>query len=199
MKQALIKNWWLLVLCAVIETFLALITLFAQGPDGNLMLRVTARQSTVMQMCWLAVLAGACTVVAGIWSSRKGISWLLILSGLAFIAYGVIPIVWTGPLSFRPFFGLLLVVMAMGCGILALTGAPKPQNIAAKWFLGLAGATSVGYALAILALDLRWINFPPPSTFFTWTGSYFAVVASCMIALTLRPEELQGAKAAPAI
>jgi uncharacterized membrane protein HdeD (DUF308 family) len=188
MIQTLIKNWWLLALCGVLDAILALMNLSMQDPDASLTLRIFGPMSTGMLMCRLALAAGACTIAAGIWSSRKGRSWLLVLNGLAFSAYGLLPIVWTGPLSFR-LFALLLVVMAMSIGILELTIARTlRRHVPDKWFLGLAGAASVGFALAFLALGFRWIKLEPGLHWrgFLWLGSYFGFSAICMLGMALR-------------
>ena len=116
-----------------------------------------------------------------------GVSWLLVVNGLALGAYGLIPLVWTGPLSLRPFFALLLVAMAVSIGILAWTsGGTLRGYVPDSWFLGLAGVASVGYALAFLALDFRWINLKQPGSFFLLLGSYFGFSAICMLGLGLR-------------
>jgi len=186
MIQTLIKNWWLLALCGLLEAIYSAMNFLMQDPDGYLILRLYAPQRMGRYMCMLALAAGACTIAAGIWSSRKGMSWLLVLNGLALSAFGLIPLLlWTRPLSFRPFFALLLVVMAMSIGILALASARTLRHVPDKWFLGLAGATSVGFALAFFALDFRWIKLEQPGSYFVFLGSYFGLSAICMLGLGL--------------
>ncbi|MGO9269693.1 MAG: hypothetical protein ACLQOO_05465 [Terriglobia bacterium] len=188
MIQTLIKNWWLLALCGLLDAILALMNVTMQDPDGSLTLRIFVPMSTGMLMCRLAVAAGACTIAAGIWRSRRGRSWLLVLNGLALSAYGLIPLIfWTRPLRFR-LFALLLVVMAMSIGILELaTARTLRRQVADKCFLGLAGAASVGFALAFLCLGFRWIKLDPGShSSFLWIASYFGFSAFCMLGLALR-------------
>ncbi len=190
MIQTLRKNWWLLALCGVLEAILALVNVSMQGPDGSLTLRIFAPMSTGMEMCWLAVAAGASTIAAGIWRSTKGRSWLLVLNGLALSAYGLIPIFWTGPLGFR-LFALLLVVMAMSIGFLELAAARTlRRHVADKWVLRLAGAASVGFALVLFILGFRWIKLEQPESLFLWLGSYFGFSAICMLGLALRLHSL---------
>ena len=106
----------------------------------------------------LALAAGACTIAAGIWRSANGKSWLLVLNGLVLSVYGSMPLFWHGPLRFD-FFALLLVVTAMTFGILALAIARTlRRRVADVWLFGLAGAASVGFALALLALANHWIH-----------------------------------------
>jgi len=187
--QKLSKGWWLLALCGILDAILALLNLsvFRQGP--------LAPQSIVTDMCTLALAAGVCTIAAGLWDFRQGRSWLLVLNGLAFSAYGLLPILWRGPLSFRVF-ALLVVVMAVSIGTLELTTARTPgRGIAGKWVLGLAGAVSISFAFAFLALALRWIELEPAlhSALFLWFGSYFAFSAISMLGLALRLDGLQAA------
>ncbi|HEY6293970.1 MAG TPA: hypothetical protein VI455_20645 [Terriglobia bacterium] len=199
MIQTLMKNWWLLALCGVLDAILALMNVSMQNPDGSMALRTFGPMGTATFMCRLAVAAGACTIAAGIWSSRKGRSWLLVLNGLAFCAYGLLPILWTGPLGFR-LFALLLVVMATSIGILELaTAQTLRRHVADKWFLGLAGAASVGFALAFLALGFGWIKLEPGPHWrgFLWLGSYFGFSAICMLWLALRLHGLGPSQSGP--
>jgi hypothetical protein len=137
----------------------------------------------------LTLAAGACTIAAGIWRSAKGISWLLVLNGLALSAYGWMALFWRGPLSFR-FFALLVVVMATSFGMLALAIARTlRRRVADNWFFGLAGTASIGVALAFLALASHWIQLERrlfhPSVFL-WFCFYFGFSAICMLGLALR-------------
>jgi hypothetical protein len=148
----------------------------------------------------LALAAGACTIAAGIWRSAKGISWLLALNGLALSAYGLMALFWRGPLSYR-FFALLVVVMAMSFGILALAIARTLRGrVADEWFFGLAGAASAGFASAFLALANNWIQLERrlfhPSVFL-WFCFYFGLSAICMLGLALRLHTVSPSQPAP--
>ena len=128
------------------------------------------------------------------WRSTKGKSWLLVLNGLALSALGLIFNNLTQyRISFRTV-ALLLVVMAMSIGILELVIARTPRrqrHVADEWFLGLAGAASVGFALAFFALGFRWIKVAPGShADLLWFGSYFGLSVICMLGLALRLHSL---------
>jgi uncharacterized membrane protein HdeD (DUF308 family) len=194
--QTLTKNWWLLGLCGVLDAIISGIYLiiYDTSPDihgGNGMEVFLNR---------LALAAGACTIAASIWRSAKGKSWLLVLNGLALSAHGLMALFWRGPLSFR-FFALLVVVMAMTFGILALAIARTLRGrVADEWFFGLAGAASIGFALAFLALANRWIQlerrlFHP--SIFLWFCFYFGFSAICMLGLALRLHSVSRSKPAP--
>ena len=189
MIQTLMKNWWLLAVCGILDAVICVIYLimYGSGPDGPLTFH--GWNDAVASLSSLALAAGACTIAAGIWRSGKGKSWLLVLNGLAFGAYGLSPLVLKGPLNFD-FFALLLVVMATTIGILALEIARTlRRHVADEWFFGLAGAASVSFALAFLALVFGWIQLerrPFHPSVFLWLGSYFTFTAICKLGLALR-------------
>jgi len=190
--QTLIKNWWLLALCGVLDAIISVIFLIMQDTDGPLTFH--AWKGTVVFLGKLALAAGACTIAAGIWRSTKGKCWLLVLNGLALSALGLI---FTNLTHYRISFrtvALLLVVMAMSIGILELATARtlrRQRHVADEWFLGLAGAASVGFALAFFALGFRWIKLEPGShSDILWIGSYFGFSAICKLGLALRLHSL---------
>lgn len=90
MIRTLIKNWWLLALCGVLEAMYSFVNLFMQDPDGFLILRTQVWKSTIVLLGRLALAAGVCTIAAGIWRSANGKSRLLVLNGLSLSALGLI-------------------------------------------------------------------------------------------------------------
>ncbi len=192
--QTLIKNWWLLALCGVLDAIFSVVYLVTQAPDGSLTVRKYAVHGTIVFLGKLALAAGACTIAAGLWRSTKGKSWLLVVNGFALSALGLIFNNLTHyRISFRTV-ALLLVVMAMSVGIFELvTARTLRRHVADEWFLGLAGAASVGFALAFLALGFRWIQLEQPESMFLWLSSYFGFSAICMLALALRLNSLRAA------
>ncbi len=192
MTQTLTKNRWLLAVCGVLDAIISVIYLIRRDTDGPLTFH--AWHGTMMLLGTLTLAAGVCTIAAGVWSSRKGKSWLLVLNGLACSALGLIFTFWTGPLAFRTV-ALLIVVMAMSIGIYELANArTSRRHLADEWLLGLAGVSSVGFALAFLAFVFRWIKLEPgsPAQTLLWLGSYFGFSAICMLGLALRLNSLPG-------
>jgi hypothetical protein len=174
------KNW-LIVLAAILQATFAILNLFMRDPDSVVLRRFVTGNTTILQV-QLALAAGLCTVAAGIWRSGRGKSWLLILNGLALSAYGLVPAIWSDrPLSFRPLFALLLAAMATTIGTLSLADARSLRGLG-EGLLGLAGTVAIGFALAFLALDLRWIAVEQHGAFFLLLGSFFASSAICLIA-----------------
>ena len=176
-------------MCGVLEAMISVIyfIMYDSGPDGPLTFH--AWNGTVVFLNRLALAAGVCTIAAGIWSYGKGKSWLLVLNGLAFGAYGLIPLFWRGSLSFL-LLARLLVVMAMSIGILEFLTARtlrRQRHVADGWFLGWAGVASVGFAVAFFALGFRGIKIEPGShSDLLWLGYYFGFSAICMVGLALR-------------
>ncbi len=178
----MMKNWWLLALCGVLDAAISLIYVMMLDADGPLTFH--AWRGAVVLLGELAIAAGACTVAAGIW----GRSWPLLINGLACGTLGLILAFWTGPLAFRTL-ALPIVVMAIGIGIHELvTARMLRRHRADKWFLGAAGVVSVGFALAFLAFVFRWIELDPrsPAQTLLWQGAYFGFSAICMLGLGLQ-------------
>lgn len=190
--QTQAKNLWLLALCGVLEAMLAIMNFLMMDPGDSPILRILSAKDVMVDMCLLALAAGVCSVVAAIWNTREARFWLLFLHGLALSAYGLVPLLWKGPLMLRPYFALLLMLMAACVGIFALVTAMSVRHhVADKWFLGVAGAASAGFALAFFALDFNWITFDQPGSSFILMGSYFAFSAACLLGLALRLGGLQ--------
>ncbi len=189
MIQTLIKNWWLLALCGAFDAILSFLYLVMQGPDGTLTFRTYAVQGTVGLIGKLTLAAGVCTIAAGIWRSRRGRCWLLVLNGLALSVLGLI---LNGMFGFRislRTIALLIAVTAMSTGILELVTARtlgRQRRIADEWFFGVAGAVSLGFALAFSALGFHWIRLERGSHLdFIGLGSFFGFSAICMLWLAL--------------
>ena len=192
--QTLIKNWWLLALCGVLDAIYSVTNLLMQGPDGSLIFREFMGDGTVRYMGKLALAAGVCTIAAGMWHSRRGKSWLLALNGFALGAFGLFCVFWIprGRVSFLPF-AILFVVMAVSIGIFALgTARTLRRHVPEKWFLGLAGVASMGFALTFCAVGFRWIRLQPLQ-YVLWMSSYFGFSAICMLGLGLWLNSLRGA------
>ncbi|HTZ90347.1 MAG TPA: hypothetical protein VMA71_08400 [Alloacidobacterium sp.] len=192
MIQTLIKSWWLLALCGVLNAIFSIMVFLVLSPDGSITLRrFIYGRSAAEQLGVLALAIGACTVAAGIWNLRKSNSWLLVLNGLACGALGLL-VRSNRPVAFRTL-ALFIVVMAVSIGVYQLaTARTLRQHRMDEWLLGAAGIVSFGFALAFLAFVLHWLKLDPsPSAqTFNWLGSYFGFSAVCMLglaALQLKP------------
>ena len=188
MIRALTKTWWLLALCGALDAMHAAMNLLMMNPDGLLSSRRFALPNAVWDMGMLALTAGACAIGAGLWSSGRDHSWLLSLHGLALGAFGLIavsPLV-RGPLGFRPV-SLLFVVMAVSIGAFGLGTAQRLRSGAPeRWYLGVAGAVSIGFAFSFFAVGFGWVRLGPPHSYWVWMSSYFGFCAIFMLWLARR-------------
>ena len=190
MAQSVIKRWWLLALCGVLDALFAGLIVLMGNPDGSPNLRLFIHgRNAITQLGLLALAAGVCTIAASVWRSRKDNSWLLMLNGLACTSLGIlVTLGTTRPITFRTI-ALVIVIMAMSIGLYELATARTLRGqLVDEWLLGVAGVVSVGFAVVFLGFVLRWIKLDPsPSAqTFNWLGSYFGFTAICMVGLALR-------------
>ncbi len=183
LSRKLLKSWWLLAVCGVLDVIISTLYLVEQNAD----LRYHAWHRTMLDLGRLTLAAGICTLAAGLWSARKNNSWLLVLNGIACSALGAIFAFWTGPLAFRTV-ALLVFVMALSIGGYDFAVARNSNRLSDTWLLSAVGIVSVGFAVAFLAFIFRWISLDPraPAQSLHWLGSYFAFSAICMVVLILR-------------
>lgn len=182
------KTWWLLAVCGMLDAMHAVINLMMI--ERPLIFRGFGSPSNaVWDMGLLALSAGACAILAGVWSAGKDHSWLLSLHGLALAAFGAIiffPLV-KGLLSFRPV-SLLFTVMAASLGALGLVSAGEQRrNTRGRWFPIAAGAASIAFAFSFIVVGfLGIIRRLEPPIFFSWLSSYFILCAMFMLWLAFR-------------
>ena len=185
MIQAVLREWWALALCVVLDATISVIY-FDHAEQGF------HATKDVMFLGWLTLAAAACTIAAEIWNSRNGGSWLLLLNGLALGALGlVLSGIFGSVIRFRTF-ALLVILMAASSGIFELATARilrRQRHFAAGWVLGSAGVASLGFAVVFLALGSNWIKPNPgsPAQTLLWMGAYFGFSAVCLVGLGLRP------------
>jgi len=193
MIQTLTKNWYLLALCGLLNAISSAIYLlmYNAGPDSMVL---PGWRAEIMLLSKLFVVAGICSVAAGSWRAEKETAWLLVLNGLALSTYGLLPFL-SKAISFRPF-AFLVVVMAISFGVLAfrLARALRSQHQGGdKWLFGLAGAASLAFALAFLALANGWIQMerrPFHPALFLWFCLFFGFSAIAMLGSALRLHSL---------
>jgi hypothetical protein len=133
----------------------------------------------------LALAAGACTIAAGVLTSRTTESRVLVVNGLAVCALGLIQAsLFRYPIGIFTIASLLMT-MSTSSGVLELAIARTLQhNVVEKRLLRCAGVASTGFALVFLALGLRWIKIQPGShADLLWISSYFGFNAVCMLPL----------------
>ncbi|HZS54970.1 MAG TPA: hypothetical protein VFA65_11240 [Bryobacteraceae bacterium] len=189
MVQKLVKNWWLLALCGVLEGVISVIY-FNHSGNGFHRLR------DMIFLGNITLAAGVCTVAAGVWRPANDNRWLVVLNGLALGALGLI---FDGIIGFRISFrtvAFLIILAALSIGIFELITAQvirRRRHPADGWILDLAGIVSVAFALVFFALGLGWIKVVPGSFLdVLWLGSYFGFSAICMLWLAFRLQSRDG-------
>jgi uncharacterized membrane protein HdeD (DUF308 family) len=192
MTQSVVKSWWLLALCGVLDALFAVLIVLMGNSDGSP--NFMHGRNAITPLGLLALAAGVCTIAASVWRSRKDNSWLLVLNGLATSSLGILVALGaTRPITFRTI-ALVIVIMAMSIGLYELATARTLRgHLIDEWLLGAAGVVSFGFAVVFLAFVLRWIKLDPsPSAqTFNWLGSYFGFTAICMVGLALRLDGLR--------
>jgi uncharacterized membrane protein HdeD (DUF308 family) len=190
MIQTLAKNWYLLAVSGILSALSSVIYLlmYNSGPDSPLL---PGWHAQVILLGRLLLVAGVCAIAAASWRPLNNVAWLLVLNGIALSAYGLLPLVYKGPLSFRVF-ALLVFFMATSFGLLILLIARTmghQRHGLDQTLFGFTGAASVVIACPFLALANSWIQLEPrpfhPSLFL-WFCLFFAFSAIAMFGLALR-------------
>ena len=185
MIQTLIKNWWLLALRGVLAAVFSVMAFLMRSSAESITLRDFATKGMVVFLGILAVAAGTCTIAAGIWGSTRSKWWLLFLDGLAIIAVGL-TLILSSSITLRMVTHLLVILaMIIGVGELA-TARTLRRHVSDEWFLALAGAASIGFAVAFL-----WVKPEAAARSLIWLGTYSAFNAICMLGLALRLRTLR--------
>jgi uncharacterized membrane protein HdeD (DUF308 family) len=199
--QTLVKNWWLLALCGVLEAAISAVYLVMQRTHGPVL--SNSWSGTVVLVGKVALVAGVCTIAAAIWKSTNGKSWGLAVNGVALTVLGFVQFSLTRfPISILAF-SVLIIVMAVSIGTVELIVARhllRQHQAADGWFFGLVGIASISLVLPSLALGLRWIPTDRGSQWdLLWLALYFGLAAIGMIALAVRlhPASTQCSRLAP--
>jgi uncharacterized membrane protein HdeD (DUF308 family) len=189
--HTLIKNWWLLALCAVLNATFSVTYLIMLDPIS---FRKYAVQRTIVFLGLVALAAGVAAIVAGVWRYTEGKCWPLVLNGLAFVALGVIFTGAFGPRISLRTIALLVSAMALSIGILEFAIARTlrlHRRLVDGRLVGMAGAISIGFVVWFLALVFGLIRLEPGAhSDFIWFGSYFGFTAISMFVVAVRLHEL---------
>ncbi len=154
MLEAITKNWWLLLLRGI--GAIAFGILAFSWPGLTLLV-------LVMLYAAHALIDGVTALVLGLSGKLKGVPWWnMVLVGLLGIAAGIVAFVWPGITATA----LLIVIASFAIvrGVFEIMAAIRlRKEIDNEWLLGLAGATSILFGIALLAwpgaglLTLVWL------------------------------------------
>jgi uncharacterized membrane protein HdeD (DUF308 family) len=185
MIKTLIKNWWLLALRGVLAALFSLMAFLMVSSAATFTLREFATKGMTVFLGLLALAAGVCTIVAGVWSLRAGKSWLLAVDGLCVSAAGVV-LVWSDRIVFSAV-AFALVALAIMIGIVELGAARSlRRHVSDEWFLVYAGSASLAFGFAFLV-----IRPGGAGSILIWLGLYAGFSAVCMLGLALRLRSLR--------
>jgi hypothetical protein len=188
MINTLVKNWWLLALCGVLQLAISSIYAIMERTGGPVLWQ--SWHGTIELAGKLGIAAGLCAIAAALWRSRNGRSWGLALNGVALAALGFIQYALTRfPISIVTV-AALMVVMAVSMALVELEIARdfrRRRQVGDGWFFGLAGIVAVAIVVPFVALALRWVALQPGSHVdLLWLACYFGVAAVSMMALAAR-------------
>jgi uncharacterized membrane protein HdeD (DUF308 family) len=172
MLETLAKNWWMVLLRGIAAIVFGVLAFIWPG----------------LTLLTLVILYGAYALVDGVISLVAAFSggakpvptWWLVVGGLAGIVAGILTFVWPGITAFVliVFIGAWSIVH----GIFEIIGAIKlRKEIDNEWWLILAGALSVIFGIAVLAmpgagaLALIWV-----------IGAYAIVFGILLVGLAFR-------------
>jgi uncharacterized membrane protein HdeD (DUF308 family) len=188
-SQSVTVRWSLLLLSSLFHATFSFMMLCIWSPDGLPALHTFAHyRSSIQELGLVALAAGICLVVAGLWNARSMTAWLLVLNGLGCSVLGILIVFGsTRQVSFRSL-ALVIVVMAVSIGTFELaTGRTLRGRRAAEWLLAAAGVVSVGFAGVFLGFVVGWVplDLSPSSQTFHWLGAYFGFSSICLLGLAL--------------
>lgn len=177
---------YLLILCTVLNGFIAAIYFAMQSSKDPLSAALSSRPVLILGAA--SVIAGACSLLAGLWRSDRGERWPLLVNGAAVAVLGSI---YCFLVRYRVSIltvAALIAIMAISIAFLAWTAGRRlgrEQRVFDQWFLLFAGGGGVVSALIFLAVALRWIKMIAGSHLdLLWLGFYFAFAALCMFGLS---------------
>lgn len=180
MIRTLIKNWWLLALRSLLAALFSVAAFLMLSTAESYTLQEFATKGITVLFGIMAAAAGVFTVLAGIWRSREGKSWLLVLDGLCICAVGVL-LILSQSITFSMVVSAL-VALAMIIGVLELAAARLVRrHMPDEWFLICAGIASLAFGLTFLV-----VRPDQAASTLIWLGSYSGFSAICMAGLALR-------------
>lgn len=169
--DTLARNWWAVALRGAAGILFGLITFFAPG----------------ISLAALVLLFGAYAFVDGIFAIVSAVRhrttdrwWLLLLTGLAGVAVGVMTLIWPGITALSLLY--LIAAWALVTGVLQIAAAIRLRKvITGEWLLALGGIASIVFGV-LLAL------FPGAGALAVviWIGAYAFVFGVVLVALGFR-------------
>jgi uncharacterized membrane protein HdeD (DUF308 family) len=168
---ALARNWWALALRGVIAILFGLVALF---------LPAAAMLSLALVFAAYLIVDGAFGIVSAVRAAQANERWgLLLAEGILNILMGAIAFLF--PISAVLAFVIITAAWALLTGALMLAAAFKLGREHGRWWMGLAGAISILFGVALVisplvgAVVLTW-----------WLGAYAIVFGIMLLILAFR-------------
>lgn len=140
--ETLIHNWWAVALRGAVAILFGVVLLFWPGISLAFLLMLFGA---------FAIADGITTLISAVRSARAKESWgSLVLVGITDLLVGLLALFWPGITAAA--FAFLIGAWAIVTGILAIVAAVQlRKSIRGEFWLGLSGALSVLFGLAVLA------------------------------------------------
>lgn len=171
MSAVLARNWWLIALRGAFAILFGIIALIAPG--------ATLLTLVIFFSAYMLV-DGITEIVAAVRAAERHERWgYLLAAGLLNILVGVIAFLMPG--STLVAFVYLIAAWALVTGALMIAAAFRLHLDHGRWWLGIGGALSVLFAIALIAspaLSLLVLTY--------WMGGYAIAFGAFMLVLAFR-------------
>lgn len=171
MSAALARNWWLIALRGVFAILFGIVALIAPG--------ATLLTLVIFFSAYMLV-DGIAEIVAAVRAAERHERWgYLLAAGLLNILVGVLAFLMPGSTLLA--FIYLIAAWALVTGTLMIAAAFKLHLDHGRWWLGIGGALSVLFAVALIAspaLSLLVLTY--------WMGGYAIAFGAFMLVLAFR-------------
>jgi len=171
-KEQITTNWWVMALRGVFGVLLGLVAFAAPGAALTVLVSFFGAYALVDGVFAL--------MAAARWGHADERWWLLLLEGIVGVGVGVF--VFAHPAATALALITLVGIWAVLTGLIEIAAAMRLRRvIAGEWLLGLSGALSVLFGIALLAV--------PGTGLLVWIyvlGVYAVLYGGSMLALAFR-------------
>ena len=172
MKEQITANWWVMALRGVLGVILGLVAFAAPGAALTVLVAFFGAYALVDGVFAL--------MAAARWGHTDDRWWLLLLEGIIGVGVGIF--VFAHPAVTALALITLVGIWAIVTGIVEIAAAIRlHQVVAGEWLLGLSGALSILFGVALLAV--------PGAGLVVWIyvlGVYALLYGGSMLALAFR-------------
>lgn len=172
MKEQILTNWWVMALRGILALLLGLVAFAAPGAALTVLVSFFGAYALVDGVFAL--------MAAARWGHADERWWLLLLEGIVGVGVGVF--VFAHPAATALALITLVGIWAVVTGLVEIAAAIRLRRlITGEWFLGVSGALSILFGIALLAV--------PGAGLLVWIyvlGVYALLYGGSMLALAFR-------------